>query len=182
MSVFHLYAAIEIVPAQLLRPVHVGFVLLLVFLLFPVTARFRNRLMPWDVVLAAAAVTTIGYLVLGGDDFWDRNTLPDEVDRWMGLVFVLLVLEACRRSSGLIMTAVVALFVAYAYVGPHLPDAWAHRGYDTSSLTGFLYQTLEGIFGTAVDVSSSLIILFTSTAPSCSTRAQDGSFSTSRSR
>ncbi len=41
------------------------------------------------------------------------------------------------------------------------PGQWTHRGYDVSSLTGFLYQTLEGIFGTAVDVSSSLIILFT---------------------
>ena len=35
MSVFHLYAAVEIVGAQVLRPVHVGFVLVLVFLLFP---------------------------------------------------------------------------------------------------------------------------------------------------
>ena len=36
MSLFHLYAAVDIVPAQVLRPVHVGWVLLLVFLLFPV--------------------------------------------------------------------------------------------------------------------------------------------------
>ena len=161
MSLFHLYAAIQIVPALVLRPVHVGFVLALVCLLFPISPRFRNRLMPWDVVLALAAVATIVYLLAGGDDFWDRNTLPTETDRWMGLVFVLLVLEACRRTSGWIMTGVVGLFIAYAYAGPYLPDSWAHRGYDTASLTGFLYQTLEGIFGTAVDVSSSLIILFT---------------------
>ena len=55
----------------------------------------------------------------------------------------------------------VGLFLAYAFAGPWLPGPWAHRGYDIASLTGFLYQTLEGIFGTAVDVSSSLIILFT---------------------
>ena len=36
MSLFHLYADVDIVPAQVLRPVHVGFVLLLVFMLFPV--------------------------------------------------------------------------------------------------------------------------------------------------
>src|SRR5688572_6188727 len=161
MSLFHLYAAMRIVPALVLRPVHVGFVLTMVFLLYPVARQFRNRLMPWDVVLAAAAITTIAYLLAGGDDFWDRNTLPDETDRWMGLVFVLLVLEACRRTSGWILTGVVLMFVSYAYAGPYLGGSWAHRGYDTASLTGFLYQTLEGIFGTAVDVSSSLIILFT---------------------
>ena len=58
MSLFHMYAAVAIVPAQVLRPVHVGFMLLLVFLLFPITPRFRNRLMPWDVVLALVGVAT----------------------------------------------------------------------------------------------------------------------------
>ena len=161
MSVFHLYAAVEIVPAQTLRPVHVGFVLLLVFLLFPIGVRYRNRLMWWDVACAALGVATIAYLLLGGDDFWDRNTTPTDADVAFGVAFVLLVLEACRRTSGWIITFVVASFLAYAFVGPWLPGQWSHRGYDVASLSGFMYQTLEGVFGTAVDVSSSLIILFT---------------------
>jgi len=161
MSLFHLYAAVWIVPAQVLRPVHVGFVLLLVFLLFPIAPRYRNRLMWWDVACAALGVATIVYLLAGGDDFWDRNSTPDETDVLFGVAFVLLVLEACRRTSGWVITAVVTSFLVYAFVGPWLPGQWTHRGYDVSSMSGFLYQTLEGVFGTAVDVSSSLIILFT---------------------
>ena len=161
MSVFHLYAALEIVPAQVLRPVHVGFILLLVFLLFPIAARYRNRLMWWDVACAAVGVATIVYLLQGGDDFWDRNTTPSNTDVVFGTAFVLLVLEACRRTSGWIITIIVASFLAYGFAGPWLPGQWSHRGYDVASLSGFMYQTLEGIFGTAVDVSSSLIILFT---------------------
>jgi TRAP transporter 4TM/12TM fusion protein len=161
MSLFHLYAAVEIVPAQVLRPVHVGFVLLLVFLLFPIVPRFRNRLMVWDVVFALLGVATIVYLLAGGDDIWDRNTVPSRLDVLFGVAFVLLVLEACRRTTGWIVFAVVLAFLAYAFAGPWLPGQWAHRGYDVSSMSGFLYQTLEGIFGTTVDVSSSLIILFT---------------------
>jgi TRAP transporter 4TM/12TM fusion protein len=161
MSLFHLYAAVEIVPAQVLRPIHVGWMLLLVFLLFPIAARFRDRLMWWDVALAALGVATIVYLLAGGDDFWDRNTLPDRYDLFFGVAFVLLVLEAVRRASGWIMVFVISLFLVYAFAGPWLPGQWAHRGYDVASMSGFLYQTLEGIFGTAVDVSSSLIILFT---------------------
>ena len=76
MSLFHLYAAVDIVPAQVLRPVHVGFTLLLVFLLFPIASRYRNRLMWWDVVCALLGVATIAYLLMGGDDIWDRNTQP----------------------------------------------------------------------------------------------------------
>ena len=161
MSLFHLYAAVWIVPAQVLRPVHVGFVLLLVFLLFPIAPRYRNRLMWWDVACAALGVATIVYLLAGGDDFWDRNSTPDDTDVLFGIAFVLLVLEACRRTSGWVITVVVTSFLVYAFVGPWLPGQWTHRGYDVASMAGFLYQTLEGVFGTAVDVSSSLIILFT---------------------
>ncbi len=161
MSLFHLYAAVDIVTAQVLRPVHVGFMLVLVFLLFPLAKRFRNRLMWWDIVGALLGVATIAYLLAGGDAFWDRNTIPSPSDAFFGVVFLLLVLEACRRTSGWIMLFVISLFLLYAFVGPWLPGSWQHRGYDITSMTGFLYQTLEGIFGTAVDVSSTLIILFT---------------------
>ncbi|HKE42343.1 MAG TPA: TRAP transporter fused permease subunit, partial [Casimicrobiaceae bacterium] len=161
MSLFHLYAAVEIVPAQVLRPVHVGFVLLLVYLLFPIAPRFRDRLMWWDVICAMLGMATIVYLLAGGDDFWDRNVVPTRMDVFFGVAFVLLVLEACRRTSGWIIGGVIVAFLAYAFAGPWLPGQWAHRGYDVSSMSGFLYQTLEGIFGTTVDVSSSLIILFT---------------------
>jgi TRAP transporter 4TM/12TM fusion protein len=161
MSLFHLYAAVDIVPAQVLRPVFVGFVLLLVFLLFPIAPRFRNRLMWWDVILAVLGVATIVYLLAGGDDIWDRNVVPNRTDVFFGVTFVLLVIEACRRTSGWIVAGVVVAFLVYAFVGPWLPGQWAHRGYDVSSMSGFMYQTLEGIFGTTVDVASSLIILFT---------------------
>jgi len=110
---------------------------------------------------ALVGLATIAYLVAGGDDIWDRNVTPTASDTFFGVAFVLLVLESCRRTSGWILTGVILMFVAYAFVGPWLPGQWAHRGYDVASLTGFLYQTLEGIFGTAVDVSSTLIILFT---------------------
>src|SRR4051794_26496784 len=49
MSLFHLYAAYAIVPTQELRYVHVAFTLILSFLLFPVSPRFRNRVRWWDI-------------------------------------------------------------------------------------------------------------------------------------
>ena len=66
-----------------------------------------------------------------------------------------------RRTTGWIMPVVTLAFVAYALAGPYLPAPWTHKGYDVGRLVGILYMTLEGIFGVAVDVSSSLIILFT---------------------
>ena len=161
MSLFHLYAAASIVPTQVLRPVHVGFVLLLIFLTFPAARRLRDRLMWYDVLLGLLGVATIAYLLLGGDEFWDRSTWPDDWDLFFGVVFVALVLEACRRTTGWIMPIVVMLFGAYAFLGPYLPGQWTHRGYDLGSMVGVMYMSLEGIFGTAIDVSATLIIMFT---------------------
>ncbi|MFH2121648.1 MAG: TRAP transporter fused permease subunit [Pseudomonadota bacterium] len=161
MSLFHLYAAYGIISAQVMRPVHVGFVLFLAFLLFPMLPRFRHRIMWWDVVAALLGVVIIAYVIHGGDEFGDRATDPLLWDQIFGVAFIVLILEAARRTSGWIMPFVVVLFIVYAMVGPYLPEPWTHRGYDISRLTGHMYMTLEGIFGVAVDVSSSLIILFT---------------------
>src|SRR5437763_3075448 len=161
MSVFHLYAAYDIVPTQPLRYAHVAFVMVLCFLLFPIAARFRNRIQPWDVVAAAASVAILAYAIWGGEDFTDRATGPLQLDVVLGVIFIVLLMEATRRTSGWIMPAVAMLFIAYAMLGPYLPPPWTHRGYTFSRLVGHLFITLEGIFGVAVDVSSSLIILFT---------------------
>ncbi|HVY58312.1 MAG TPA: TRAP transporter fused permease subunit [Xanthobacteraceae bacterium] len=161
MTLFHLYAAYEIVPTQPLRYTHVAFVLVLSFLLFPLAMRFRNRIRWWDVIPAVAAVAILGYALWGGDDFTDRAAVPDRLDVVLGLIFIVLVLEAARRTTGPIMPIVALLFIAYAMLGPDLPPPWTHRGYDISRLVGHLFITLEGIFGVAVDVSATLIIMFT---------------------
>jgi TRAP transporter 4TM/12TM fusion protein len=161
MSLFHLYSAYEIVPTQPLRYTHVAFVMVLCFLLFPFARRFRNRIQWWDVVAAGAAVCILAYAIGGGEEFTDRATSPDRLDVVLGVIFIVLLLEATRRTSGWIMPVIALLFIAYAMTGPYLPPPWTHRGYDLFRLVGHLFITLEGIFGVAVDVSSSLIILFT---------------------
>ena len=161
MTLFHLYAAYDIVPTQPLRYTHVGFVMVLCFLSFPLAERFRDRIRWWDAVAAVVSAAILAYALWGGEDFTDRATSPTRLDVVLGVIFIILLLEATRRTSGWIMPFVGILFIAYAMAGPHLPPPWTHRGYDVSRLVGHLFITLEGIFGVAVDVSSSLIILFT---------------------
>jgi TRAP transporter 4TM/12TM fusion protein len=161
MSLYHLYAAVEIVPAYIMRPVHVGFALTLIFLLFPTAKRFRHRLKWWDALLALASIACIAYILYWGDALGDRATVSEFEDQVIGVILILLILEANRRSSTWILPFIVILFLAYALFGPYLPPPWTHKGYDIARLTGSLYMTLEGIFGVAVDVSSTLIILFT---------------------
>src|SRR3982075_2543951 len=170
MSLFHLYAAIAgawpftdfpIITTQPLRYAHVAFVMMLCFLLFPMSARFRNHIRWWDVAAGITGAAILIYAIEGGEEFTDRATMPTHLDVVLGVVFIVLLLEATRRTTGWIVPCVAMAFMAYAYFGPYLPPPWTHRGYDVSQLVGHLFITLEGIFGIPVDVSSSLIILFT---------------------
>ncbi len=161
MSAFHLYTAYGIVATQTLRPVHVGFVLFLCFLVFPISNKFRHRIMWWDWLAAALSIAIVWYLIQGGDDFTDRNTAPAPWDIAFGIALIVLVMEAMRRTNGWIMPAITSCFIAYALLGAYLPAPWTHKGYEIGRLVGVMYMTLEGIYGVAVDVSASLIILFT---------------------
>jgi TRAP transporter 4TM/12TM fusion protein len=161
MSLFHLYTAYAIVRPEHLRAIHVAFVLFLTFLIFPVARRFRHRVMWWDWLLAAAGVATTVYLIAGGDDFFDRSIVPNDWDIAFGIALALLILEAMRRTTGWILPFVTSCFLLYAFFGAYLPAPWTHKGYELPRLVGHMYMTLEGIYGTAIAVSSTLIILFT---------------------
>src|SRR4030042_558883 len=95
------------------------------------------------------------------DQFIYRSVIPNSWDILFGIVLILLVLEASRRTTGLIMPIIVIAFIIYAFIGPELPKPWTHRGYEIDRLVGHMYMTLEGIFGVPIDVSSTFIILFT---------------------
>ncbi len=161
MSVVHLYAAIGVIMTHVLRGIHVMFVLFLSFLVFPSLKRFKNRIIWYDYILALLGIAVIVYMLADFDQFIYRSVIPDFWDKLFGIILILLVLEATRRTTGLIMPGVVIAFLVYALIGDKLPSPWTHRGYDIDRIVGHMYMTLEGIFGVPIDVSSTFIILFT---------------------
>lgn len=169
MTIFHLYAAASTVDTQSLREIHVAYALSLVFLLFPAVKSWRNRVAPWDIVAAGLVLVVIWYMMTGGswtsfadaDDFLDRYVSPTQTDLVIGGILILLVLESTRRATGWIMPILSLIFLAYAMWGNYLPAPWTHKGYPLSDLIAEEYMTLNGIFGSAIDVSATLIILFT---------------------
>ncbi len=161
MSLIHLYAAIGVIMTQVLRGIHVMFVLFLSFLVFPSFKRFKHKIVWYDFLLAFLGIAVIVYMLIDFEDFIYRSVVPNFWDKFFGVILILLVLEATRRTTGWIMPAIVVAFLIYAFIGPQLPHPWTHRGYDIDRLVGHMYMTLEGIFGVPIDVSSTFIILFT---------------------
>lgn len=114
-----------------------------------------------DLCLAAIAFIVMAYPVFQVEAIIDRVATPLPMDIIMGIITILLILEATRRSTGYSLPILVIICIIYAMYGAYLPDPWGHRGYSITRLISSEYLTLEGIFGTPVEVSSTFIILFT---------------------
>src|SRR4030066_602766 len=102
MSLIHLYAAIGIIMTHVLRGIHVMFVLFLSFLVFPSFKRFKNRIIWYDFLLALLVIVVIVYMLIDFDAFIYRSVVPNFWDKFFGIILILLVLEATRRTTGLI--------------------------------------------------------------------------------
>lgn len=125
-----------------------------------------------DWVLVVLTVAACLYPVLpvplgsgggGYNAFLDRQGLLVPADLAMGTILLLLLLEACRRTTGWILPAVCLLFLGYGYYGGLLPQSWpvAHAGLDFSQLVDAFYNSDSGFYGTPLDVAASYIVLFT---------------------
>lgn len=162
-SVFQLYTSIfGILTAQLQRSIHLGFALALIFLLFPANKKnLKVKKVAWyDLLLAVIAVAVGAYWPVMIDELVNRVGRLTPTDFYIGIAAILLVLEATRRTVGLPITIIAAVFMAYALYGPYMPGFLAHRGLDLESLVQTMFFTTEGILGTPLGVSSTFIFLF----------------------
>nr|WP_147535259.1 TRAP transporter permease [Bacillus marasmi] len=162
-SLFQLYTSIfGVLTAQLQRSIHLGFALALIFLLFPLRRKnlSRNRVSWLDIVLAILAVAVGAYWPIKIDELVLQAGQMTSLDFYIGLVALLLVLEATRRTVGLPITIIAGLFLIYALYGPYMPGFIAHRGISLERLVQTMFFTTEGILGTPLGVSSTFIFLF----------------------
>lgn len=172
LSLFQLYAA-GVQPLGLFfqRPIHLGFVLVLCFLIYPVFGRQRPRgTLGWviDGTLIAASILAGGWLPINIDTIANQ-IFPRDVDVWVGIVTIILVLEAARRAVGLGMTLIGAFFIAYAFSGSRgelpfladwMPGIMNHRGYSLDRVASQMTLGAEGIFGIPLGVAATFVFIF----------------------
>lgn len=161
-SAFHLYtAAVGAYPPQIQRAVHLGFVLVLIYLLYPARATgSRHRLAWYDGLLAIAGGAVCAYIIWSYDVIVMDAGPPTEMDFAFGCAAILLVLEATRRIVGLPITLVAIFFLLYAKFGNLIPGMLGHRGFSLERIVGHMYLTTEGLFGMPLGVSASFVFLF----------------------
>ncbi|MDP2083518.1 MAG: TRAP transporter fused permease subunit [Pseudotabrizicola sp.] len=173
MSLFQLYTA-GIKPMGLFyqRSAHLGFILFLAFLIFPITGATRPRgIIGWivDAVFLTAAFLSGFYIFFFLDDIISRAGWWSQTDIAMGIIATIAVLEASRRVVGLGMTIIGLTAISYALAGPRgalpwlgewMPGILSHRGASLERVVGQLYLGQEGIFGLPLGVAATYVFMF----------------------
>jgi TRAP transporter 4TM/12TM fusion protein len=83
-----------------------------------------------------------------------------QLDMIVGFILILLILETARQAIGLALPIIALVFLAYAVLGPYLPNIIAHRGYDLTYITSYISWTNEGIYGTPIGAAVSFVLLY----------------------
>ncbi len=180
-SLFQLYIAYRPINSIIARSIHLTFAVLLVYLAFPAIRRaatlerfhvlmqqlFPGRRkrdpvkIPWyDFVIAALAGCGTVYLAWDYVGIIERSGLPLTRDVYVGAAFILLLLESARRSLGLALPALAAVFLLYCFIGPHLPRFLAHPGIPLDFVVDHMYLSDSGIWGVPLGVSTDFVFLF----------------------
>jgi TRAP transporter 4TM/12TM fusion protein len=165
LSLFQLYSAgIQPLSAIYQRCIHISLILTLAFLLFPATKRASRKKQDIyfyiDLLLVGLVFLVAGYILFNYGQIIERQgdwTKPDVI---FGLAATFLVIEACRRTIGLVMVIICLTFIVYAFFGPYMPEFFAHKGYSIERISTLLYLTTEGIYGLPLGVAATFVFIF----------------------
>lgn len=164
-SLFQLYTAIfGQYTAYIQRSVHLGFALSLIFLLFPAIKRGkkinRHKIPFYDYILSILSIGVGLYWPIMYEELVFRIGNVTTLDLIVGVLAILLTLEATRRAVGLPITIIASVFIIYTFFGRYFPGFLAHRGQDLESVVQLMFYTTDGILGTPLMVSSTFIFVF----------------------
>jgi TRAP transporter 4TM/12TM fusion protein len=89
-----------------------------------------------------------------------RQGSPALRDLIVGVVLILLLLEAARRALGIVLPLIAGTFILYSFVSEWMPAFLSFRSTSVEKVIGKLTMSTEGIYGIPLDVSASVVFLF----------------------
>ncbi|MEZ8289992.1 TRAP transporter permease [Vibrio sp. 10N.237.312.B06] len=166
LSAFQIWQGVSsTISATYFRPIHLCWVLVLIFLHFPLISNRKNKLFIVgkliDVILCAVVVFA-GYR-LWIFDYNDINHLfygLQFADMFAGSALLVLLLEGCRRTVGWVMVLIAVLFLAYSAFGDMLPSGFSIKAYTLQELIQFQIYSANGVFGSALGIAATTVFIF----------------------
>jgi TRAP transporter 4TM/12TM fusion protein len=157
VGIFHLLivGGILVLSTMEIRIVHLALMMVILFIGHDAKSPWITGLIP-ALIAVVIAVYFLGRwkdIALSGGD-------TNATDLYAGVALLLLVLEAARRSIGMVLATITAAFLVYPFVSPFLPGVFAGRGVSANRVANFLTTTTEGVYGIPLGVAATYIIMF----------------------
>ena len=150
------------------RAIHLGFALLLAFLIFPYSR--SKKISIFDILISIIGTFCCLYIYFFYDQLVDRGgillkiTLAENIiipiELIIGICGILILLEATRRVIGIPLVIIAICFLLFSYFGRYAPEIISHGGLSLKRLVGFQWFDQEAIFGIPIGVSVDFIFLF----------------------
>ena len=112
------------------------------------------------------AVMLVGTLVSTGYIFYNFHALElriginTQTDIIIGIIIVLVVMELCRESVGMVLPILGIIFILYTMLGHYLPGMLWHFKIPLSSAVSKFSIGFSGVFGQSLGISADYIFLF----------------------
>ena len=136
---------------------------ILIFLRYPFSKKqqFKNIGYIMDIVFIAATLFSTLYLIINYAEIAQRVGIETKLDVIVGIVGIIVVLEACRRTTGWAIPLIALAFALYGYFGDYVPGFLSHRGFSLTDIARYLFFGQDGILGIALGVMCSYVyVLF----------------------
>jgi TRAP transporter 4TM/12TM fusion protein len=161
-SSFQVYTAIfGALAPQLQRSIHLTFALLLAYTLYPFLRSKRDKsMLIIDYILIGASSFVALHWIFNYEAIVLRAGDITRLDFVMGIIAVLLTLEATRRVCGLPVFILGIIALLYCYFGKYVPGEFMHRGFSIQRIVAHMYLSTEGMLGVPIGVVSTFVFLF----------------------
>ncbi|WP_028574571.1 TRAP transporter permease [Desulfonatronovibrio hydrogenovorans] len=180
-SGYQLMIAYDPINSHIARAWHLAFAICLAFLAYPAykqhsppiwvnwtskvipsfTRRSNRRYIPiYDIIFAILGAGAALYIWWDYDNLVYRQGMPNTTDIIMGIILIILLLEAARRSLGPALAILALIFLSYNFIGPYLPEVLRHRGLPMDFIISDMYLSTTGIFGVPLGVATDFVFLF----------------------
>jgi len=165
IGIFHIYTSVfGNFEAYLQRSLHLSMILPLAFILWPVRKKGPMDRIPWyDLVLALLSFAPGVYIV---KNYWAITSRMVQVDAVtkvqlvLGILLILLLLEAARRVVGLPITIIALVTIFYMLFGKHIPGLFQGISFTLPEVIEQSFLTDEGIFSSPLGVSATYVMVF----------------------
>lgn len=176
LALFHLYAAVfGTSETRSFRGTHLTVMLLLTLLLNPLfrksyrdplrvpgDARNGLRLAGFgvDLLLVAFGLFVQVYTLHDNEAFQMRGGSMTQMDQWVGIAYILLVLEVTRRAVGIAMVCVTSFFVVHSLYSNYFFGFLYGPPNSLRKYVDVIFMRADGIFGIPLMVVATYIVLF----------------------